>query len=223
MVEDLRRFMPDGMTLNGWAVLAGVNRTIWNDIRRHGNPSRRTMEKLLGAVGSSLAEFEALRVGAVTDTVAGASGVLAERGADGWRGAAPTGLARHEAARGPILSFASLDVSTVRLGGPIPGAFVPRPATAATDATAYAIAMPDRAMWPRFREGQILVVSPSAEARPGDDVLVRLLAPPGCALIGELGVRDARTVTIHQFEPDGDVTIEAAAVLTVERVLGPSI
>ena len=39
----------------------GVSRTVWADLKRHGNPSRRTMEKLLQAAGSSLAEFEALR------------------------------------------------------------------------------------------------------------------------------------------------------------------
>ena len=62
LFEDLMRFLPDGMTANAWAVKAGVSRTIWADLRRHGNPSRRTLEKLLSAAGSSLAEFEALRV-----------------------------------------------------------------------------------------------------------------------------------------------------------------
>ena len=63
LIEELMRFKPDGLTANGWAVQAGVSRTIWADLRRHGNPSRRTLEKLLAAAGSSLAEFEALRVG----------------------------------------------------------------------------------------------------------------------------------------------------------------
>src|SRR6185436_6841821 len=57
------RMKPDELTPNAWAVKAGVSRTIWSDLRRHGNPSRRTLEKLLAAAGTSLAEFEALRIG----------------------------------------------------------------------------------------------------------------------------------------------------------------
>ena len=61
--RDLMRFKPDELTPNAWAVKAGVSRTVWTDMRRHGNPSRRTLEKLLAAASSSLAEFEALRLG----------------------------------------------------------------------------------------------------------------------------------------------------------------
>src|SRR5690348_9570135 len=61
---DLMRFRPEGMTPNAWATKAGVSRTVWADMRRHGNPSRRTLEQLLTAAGSSLAEFEALRIAA---------------------------------------------------------------------------------------------------------------------------------------------------------------
>src|SRR6187455_3069515 len=64
--RDLMRFKPDRLTPNAWAVRAGVSRTVWADMKRHGNPSRRTLEKLLAAAGSSLAEFEALRIGAAT-------------------------------------------------------------------------------------------------------------------------------------------------------------
>src|SRR6476619_451655 len=64
--EDLMRFKPQELTPNAWAVRAGVSRTVWADMRRHGNPSRRTLEKLLTAASSSLAEFEALRIGSPT-------------------------------------------------------------------------------------------------------------------------------------------------------------
>ena len=63
LYRDLMRLKPQGWTANAWAVRAGVSRTVWTDMRRHGNPSRRTLEKLLTAAGSSLAEFEAPRVG----------------------------------------------------------------------------------------------------------------------------------------------------------------
>ena len=88
LFEELMRFKPDGLTANGWAVNAGVSRTIWADLRRHGNPSRRTLDKLLAAAGSSLAEFEALRVGerAAARRVAGRRGVSDAR-VPGWRAA----------------------------------------------------------------------------------------------------------------------------------------
>ena len=67
--RDLMRLKPEGLSPNAWAVKAGVSRTVWSDMRRHGNPSRRTLEKLLAAAGSSLAEFEALRIGDHTRSV----------------------------------------------------------------------------------------------------------------------------------------------------------
>src|SRR6185369_10608929 len=83
------RMKPDELSPNAWAVKAGVSRTIWSDLRRHGNPSRRTLEKLLGAAGMTLAEFEALRVEhSPTQEVAVG---LAEPGRS-WRGATPTPL-----------------------------------------------------------------------------------------------------------------------------------
>src|SRR5689334_23635813 len=82
--RDLMRFKPDALTPNGWAMKAGVSRTVWSDMRRHGNPSRRTLEKLLSAAGSSLAEFEALRIsGGATSNPEQPSG-LADPAAARW-------------------------------------------------------------------------------------------------------------------------------------------
>ena len=47
LYRDLMRLKPDELTPNAWAVQAGVSRTVLSDMRRHGNPSRRTLEKLL--------------------------------------------------------------------------------------------------------------------------------------------------------------------------------
>ena len=77
--DDLMRFKPEGMTPNGWAMKAGVSRTVWSDMRRHGNPSRRTLEKLLGAAGSSLAEFEALRIGGGSARLPEGGSTISER------------------------------------------------------------------------------------------------------------------------------------------------
>src|SRR5262245_4432937 len=85
LFEELMRFKPDGLSANGWAVKAGVSRTIWSDLRRHGNPSRRTLEKLLAAAGMELAEFEALRLGRPAPVQPGAGGMA--EAARAWPGA----------------------------------------------------------------------------------------------------------------------------------------
>ena len=82
--DDLMRFKPDGLTPNAWAVKAGVSRTVWADMRRHGNPSRRTLEKLLTAAGSSLAEFEALRIMDLRLPLRGRGHRLSDRSARRW-------------------------------------------------------------------------------------------------------------------------------------------
>src|SRR3954469_25989942 len=82
--RDLIRFKPQDLTANAWAIRAGVSRTVWADMRRHGNPSRRTLEKLLVAVSSSLAEFEALRLGDQPVTHPGPSGIVGDPQASPW-------------------------------------------------------------------------------------------------------------------------------------------
>src|SRR4029453_8042145 len=82
--RDLIRLKPEHLTANAWAVKAGVSRTVWADMRRHGNPSRRTLEKLLTAVGSSLAEFEALRIGPGPAPRVTVPGGLGDPGTQPW-------------------------------------------------------------------------------------------------------------------------------------------
>lgn len=220
LLEELMRFKPEGLTANGWAVNAGVSRTIWADLRRHGNPSRRTLEKLLGAAGSSLAEFEALRVEQSAQALAGSDGRLAE-GGRGWR-AAPlvpiplfdTRLTDEwrEAGSGIELHL----VDRARVGG-----MVDRPAALAADVDAYAVTMMGGSMWPRFRVGRRLLVSPAASIEVGDDVLVALA--DGKVLIKELVSRSPSLIELRQFNPDVSFTIDAAEVEAMHKVAGEAI
>src|SRR5215212_7554641 len=82
--RDLMRFRPEHLTPNAWAVKAGVSRAVWADMRRHGNPSRRTLEKLLEAAGSSLAEFEALRIGHESSAAKAMAGRVGDAGGRAW-------------------------------------------------------------------------------------------------------------------------------------------
>lgn len=215
LVDELMRFRPEGMTANAWAVKAGVSRTIWADLRRHGNPSRRTLSKLLEAAGSSLAEFEALRVGGSAQTPVEAA-ALAERGRV-WRHAPlePLPLLAAEpagawAGSGTPIELFKIDHATVidRLQ---------RPASLAAERSVYAVTIIGDSMWPRFRKGRRIAVSPSAPISAGDDVLV-LLAEG--ALTAELERKTPDAVGLRQFNPPAAFDIRAASIQGMHKVLG---
>lgn len=220
LFEELMRFRPEGLSANAWAVRAGVSRTIWADLRRHGNPSRRTLEKLLGAAGSSLAEFEALRVGDPAPSLAGNAEALAEDGR-GWRGPwlaeIPlhlTRLAGEWGEPGSEIDLLLIDRSAV-IGK------VDRPAALAADRTAYAVTMAGESMWPRFRTGRRLLVSPAARVKVGDDVLMELIGAH--VLINEMVGRSPMAINLRQFSPDLTFEVETAMVKAMHKVVGEAI
>lgn len=220
LLEQLMRFKPDGLTPNAWAVQAGVGRTIWADLRRHGNPSRRTLEKLLSVAGSSLAEFEALRVGAASAALNGDRPLLGDPGR-GWAGPA----------LGPIpLLHTSLEGEWMSLGSGIelhaidPSTVVgqaERPRALAADREAYAVTISGDSMWPRFRNDRQLLVSPAAPVAAGDDVLVELRA--GGVLIKELVGQSATRLELRQFQPDVAFVVEMSLVATVHKIMGEAL
>jgi hypothetical protein len=221
--RDLMRFKPEGLSPNAWAVKAGVNRTVWADMRRHGNPSRKTLEKLLVAAGSSLAEFEALRIGG-----SGANGaVLAGEGVGESRRRAWTpqslpplplrecALAGEWGESGSGIEM--MEVRSIELDR------LPRPQSLAGDSDAYAITMVGDSMWPRFRPGRRVAVSPHAPGAIGDDVLVRLrggVEPGQLVLIKELVRRSAAFLELRQFNPATTFRVDANEIEAIQKVAG---
>ena len=222
--SDLIRFQPDGMSLNAWAVIAGVSRTVWADMRRHGNPSRRTLEKLLKAAGSSLAEFEALRIGdAVRDDRLPSSG-FSDRQSRPWEGGQLPGLSLLANAPNGSWGNPASRIELNSLSEAIIGS-VARPASLAGDSSAYAVPVVGDSMWPRFRPGRIVAVSGSSIVGVGDDVLVKLTVraqddPTVSVLIKELVSRDDRNVQLRQFNPDVTFQVPVTDIASIERVLG---
>lgn len=219
LFEELMRFKPDGLTANGWAVTAGVSRTIWADLRRHGNPSRRTLEKLLGAAGMTLAEFEALRIGQVAPKEA-AGAALADPNR-GWRGAAMPEIplfASHVAGEwgepGSRIEHCLIDHAR-------PVGIVDRPRPLENDSCAYAVRMAGNAMWPRYRAGRRLLVSPAASVVAGDDVLVTLTG--NRSMINELVRLSKGKVELRQFNPDVTFEVEAADIVSVHKIIGEAL
>jgi SOS-response transcriptional repressor LexA len=226
--RDLLRFKPEGLSANAWAVKAGVSRTVWTDMRRHGNPSRRTLEKLLAAADSSLAEFEALRLGphARQPLESAALGKLGEV-RWGWTPAALPPL--------PLIA-ASLAGEWGEPGSQIelteihPGELVgrvPRPISLAADPDAYALTVVGDSMWPRFRPGRQIAISPRSPVAIGDDVLARLLPKSGVGpsgtervLIKQLVKRASTMFELRQFNPDLIICIDTGEVEAIVKVVG---
>jgi hypothetical protein len=222
--DELMRFKPEGLTPNAWAVLAGVSRTVWSDMRRHGNPSRRTLEKLLGAAGSSLAEFEALRIGDAPATGAWRAAAFGDRLSE-WGAPRLPGLALvGTAIAGEWGTVGSkIDLTELRTGEILDS--LPRPMSLATDATAYAVTIVGDSMWPRFRPGRRIAVSAKAAVAVGDDVLVKLKSADSSSatvpvLIKELVRRTDNGVELRQFNPDVTFDVPTSHIAAVEKVLG---
>lgn len=228
LIEQLMRFRPEGLSANAWAVKAGVGRAIWADLRRHGNPSRRTLEKLLSAAGSTLAEFEALRVDDAVPGDAEPPTNVGDVGGRMWREAPlppvplfETRLAGEWGEAGSGIELTDLHPESVR-------GRVARPASMAGDREAYALAILGDAMWPRFRPGRRLLVSPTAPVAIGDDVVVRLSTPAGPGdgirvLVKELVRRAAGFVELRQFNPDVTFRVDAAEVTALHKIVGEAI
>ena len=211
---------PDELSPNAWAVKAGVSRTVWSDMRRHGNPSRRTLDKLLAAIGSSIAEFEALRIGA-EPSPSPTRGV-----ADAGRGWGSTPLPPLPLVASSLAGEWGEPGSQIALTEIRPGELldrVARPPSLATDAAAFALTVVADSMWPRFRPGRRIAVAPRAPVAVGDDVLVRLAAQSSEAelvLVGQLDKRTAATIELRQFNPDLTFAVDTADVDAILRIAG---
>lgn len=222
--RDLMRFKPDRLTPNAWAVRAGVSRTVWADMKRHGNPSRRTLEKLLVAAGSSLAEFEALRIGADPAASQSVPPGVGEARRRGWTPAPLPPLPLHSSSLAGEWGDpgSGVELMIVRKGEPID--HLPRPQSLAGDDSAYALTIVDKSMWPRFRPGRRVAVSPRSPVAIGDDVVVRLRrtidGQGELVLLKELVKRTSDGLELRQFEPDRMFKVTAGEVAAVEKVVG---
>jgi SOS-response transcriptional repressor LexA len=226
LYRDLMRFRPEGLTPNAWAVKAGVNRTVWSDMRRHGNPSRRTLEKLLVAVGSSLAEFEALRIGGWQGSPSGEAAGVAESNRRGWAAQALPPLPLRESVLAGEWGEpgGGIEMMEVRSGTKLDR--LPRPGSLASDRDAYAITVVGDSMWPRFRPGRRVAVSPHPPVAIGDDVLVVLRRDGDIehgvqlVLLKELVRRTAAFLELRQFNPEASFRVDMTDVKAIEKVAG---
>lgn len=88
-----------------------------------------------------------------------------------------------------------------------------------SDPMAYALRVRGDSMHPRYRAGEFVVVEPSVEALPGDDVVVALV--DGRKLLKELGwCRDGELQLLSVNNHFGPMTLERAWIASIHLVAG---
>ncbi|MGE5564378.1 MAG: helix-turn-helix transcriptional regulator [Bacillota bacterium] len=194
-------------------------------MRRHGNPSRRTLEKLLTAAGSTLAEFEALRLGGSQAGQQRGATTLADPSATwGGRQLPPLPLVASSMAGEWDDAARGIELTEIHPGELVDR--IPRPVSLAHDHAAYAVTIVGDSMWPRFRPGRRVAVSPKAPVAVGDDVLVKLKKAPEqkaeteSVLIKELVGRSGSGLELRQFKPDLTFHVDPDEIAAIEKVVG---
>src|ERR1700742_500652 len=177
----------NGLSASGLARRSGLDATTFTPSKRtmpDGRarwPSTESVAKVLDATGASLESFSSL--------VSGARALASNAGA--------RGLSR----RVPLIGLAQaggegyFDDGGYPVGGSWDEVGLPEIA----DPNAYALEISGDSMEPVFRDGDLVIVSPSAPIRRGDRVVVRTLGGEGMGK--QLARRSARRVELLSLNP----------------------
>jgi phage repressor protein C with HTH and peptisase S24 domain len=196
-----------GLSPSGLAKRAGLDPTTFNPSKRRmpdGRqrwPSTESLAKVLTATGAELEAFTALVTGARALPAAGRPGSrrvpligLAQAGAEGY-----------------------FDDGGYPVGGGWDEVSLPEIA----DPNAYALEISGESMEPVFRDGDVVIVSPSAPIRRGDRVVVRTRA--GEVMAKQLQRRSARRVELLSLNPlHPSYTFELHEVAWIHRIVWAS-
>jgi hypothetical protein len=224
--DALMALKPADLTLNNWAVRAGVSRNVWRDMKKHDNPTAETLQKLLDVVGISYVQFIASRE-PVRSEVAGAGLATAADVRRAYHGEEPLRAL-------PLVGTAiggehgdldeDIDLVELHLGEVLD--YLARPASLALDPDAYAVRMLTDSMAPKFEPGETLAVSPRQQVAINDYVLVQLRGGEGdderikTVLIKRLRRRGGSFIEFEQFNPARTFRIDAKRVAVMHHVKG---
>ncbi len=173
----------NGLTPSGMAKKAGLDPTTFNKSKRLTKsgkprwPSTESIAKILEATDSSFDDFSRL--------VMTAGGKIPDQ-------AAPI----------PLIGFAEAGVGGFFDDGgfPVGGSWDLVKFPEIRDENAYALEVSGNSMEPLYREGDILIVSPQAEIRRHDRVIVKTL--DGQVLAKELQRKTATQIELFSLNPD---------------------
>ena len=210
-----------GLTPSGLARKAGLDSTSFNPSKRHASdgrprwPSTESIHKVLAATGESLADF----VGAAPARASpGKPGT--KPSASVWRIAEGHLPARRPV---PLLGFAQAGAGGFFDDGGFPAGQgwdeVPLPGL--EDEGAYALEVSGESMLPLYRDGDIIIVSPASQVRPGDRVVVKTSA--GEVMAKTLKRRRADRLELSSLNPDHpERVVPIADIAWVARILWAS-
>src|ERR1700691_4997112 len=208
--EDVWRAIDTLAAENGWsasglAKRSGLDATTFNPSKRtmpdgrNRWPSTESVAKVLEATGATLESFSSLVSGArALASSAGARGIsrrvpligLAQAGGDGY-----------------------FDDGGYPVGGGWDEVSLPEIA----DPNAYALEISGESMEPVFRDGDLVIVSPTAPIRRGDRVVVRTVG--GEVMAKQLARRSARRVELRSLNPaHQDYIFDLVEVAWMHRV-----
>lgn len=173
----------NGLSASGLAKRAGLDATTFNRSKRQMGggrvrwPSSESIAKVLAATGSSLEAFTALVTGRAVPSAA------------------------RPARRIPLLGMAQAggDGFFDDAGFPVGGSWDEVGLPEVSDIHAYALEIAGDSMEPVYREGDLVVVSPSQPIRRGDRVVARTVA--GEVMAKQLARRSARRVELRSLNP----------------------
>src|SRR3984957_3500045 len=197
----------NGLSVSGLAKRSGLDPTTFNPSKRcmpdgrNRWPSTESVAKVLNATGATLEAFTSLVSGART---------LASN------------MAR-PARRVPLIGLAQaggegyFDDGGFPVGGGWDEVSLPEIA----DPNAYALEISGESMEPVFRDGDLVIVSPSAPIRRGDRVVVRTVA--GEVMAKQLARRSARRVELKSLNPEhADYSFDLMDVAWIHRIVWAS-
>jgi phage repressor protein C with HTH and peptisase S24 domain len=178
----------NGLSASGLARRSGLDPTTFNPSKRRMQdgrarwPSTESVAKVLDATGASLEAFTALVSGA--------------------RALASNGIARSVSRRIPLIGFtqAGSDGYFDDGGYPVGGGWDEVALPEVGDPNAYALEISGDSMEPVYRDGDMVIVSPSAPIRRGDRVVLRTLR--GEVMTKQLSRRSARRIELRSLNPE---------------------
>jgi phage repressor protein C with HTH and peptisase S24 domain len=192
-----------GYSASGLAKKSGLDPTSFNPSKRNGPdgrprwPTTESIANLLEAAGATIEEF--------SDLLSGRKGQPPKR-----KQIPLLGLAR--AGKGGFFDDSGFPVGNGWDEIDVPGV---------TDATAYALEITGDSMLPVYREGDTIIVSPSATLRKGDRVVVK--TTDGQVMAKVMQRQTAKNVELASFNKDHDTkTLDMKDVDWMARIIWAS-
>jgi phage repressor protein C with HTH and peptisase S24 domain len=96
--------------------------------------------------------------------------------------------------------------------------YVPAHPAQANVRDAFALEVADVSMSPRYEPGELVYLAPNSWPKPGGDCVVVTTESEG--LLKRFVRRDSGLLTLHQLNPDQDLSLELARISAIHRVVG---